>query len=593
MTLIRFLVALILVQLFFCAQINATNNSKSLQPKSQLPEIHMIVDISGSMKKTDPLNLRAKAIGMFLYLIKQKALVQIHVFSTNTHLLLPLQLATNQYQSQYRKKSVFITSDGEWTDIEEALENANQDWRNSRRIIILLTDGNVDLGSKYKTHQSKSKLIEGVLQRLRKEGVRVFSIGFSKFADKNVLDNLAFKTNGLSYVVTGSKEIDSVLYSIFTAIINPDGTPINQDKDLNRSITIDKNISDLTLIFKKTKQISRLYLIDPKGRKRSIQQMSKAAGISSTNFLFLNIKNPLVGKWILTGPKQEVERAIILTDVRLTSNFNSGTYFQGEAINIECFLTLAGVKMLTAVVIDNTSVRGIIQNKHKKYSYKFTLDDKGVFNTQFNIHFPKDRYQLVLDAKNNFFERQLEFVIDVQDSPLDISVKEDLLIVKLRRNDLIDESTVALSFNIGKETLKFLSFKSSSNWSMDLKTLCSNPSLLKKGSIQFKANTVSGRPFTLELDLPTNACSTLGQFISQTPIFELPQESKLIKVPNLSISNKEELHFNYPRIIYFLHLLLFVLVALFAWVMYKNMSYDEKIKRIKDQLKFEKKYEHL
>lgn len=47
---------------------------------SQKPEIHLLVDVSGSMKKTDPQNLRVPAIKMFLYLINQKAVLSITKF---------------------------------------------------------------------------------------------------------------------------------------------------------------------------------------------------------------------------------------------------------------------------------------------------------------------------------------------------------------------------------------------------------------------------------------------------------------------------------------------------------------------------------
>ena len=53
-----------------------------------------------------------------------------------------------------------------------------------KKIIVLLTDGDVDLGNEFRTKQSKNKLAESTIANLNKSGVRVFNIGFSKISNK-------------------------------------------------------------------------------------------------------------------------------------------------------------------------------------------------------------------------------------------------------------------------------------------------------------------------------------------------------------------------------------------------------------------------
>ncbi|RUR12203.1 vWA domain-containing protein [Legionella sp. km772] len=222
---LRFLnVVLMFHFIFFLSSYAA--NKPLISPEPALPEIHLLVDVSGSMKKTDPQNLRIKAINMFIYLIKQKASMQIQTFSTDTQLMIPLKTVTESYQAEYKQKSYKIGSNGQWTDIDTAMNEANKSWGLGKKNIILLTDGAVDLGTEFRTTQSKNKLMESTLQSLHKNGVTVFTIGFSKDADKALLDNIALKTSGISRVVSESKDLDNVLYSIFTAIIPVNGTPI-------------------------------------------------------------------------------------------------------------------------------------------------------------------------------------------------------------------------------------------------------------------------------------------------------------------------------------------------------------------------------
>ena len=179
---------------------------------------------------------------------------------------------------------------------------------------------------------------------------------------------MAVKTNGISQAVNDSKDLDNVLYSIFTAIINVNGTPLNTDKDSSRNIKIDKSIHALTLIFKKTDSISKLFLTDPKGRKKNIETLSKK-DISTDNYLFVDINEPIPGKWTLTGPKQEIERAIILTDVTLISNFISGSYFQGEIVSLDCHFTQLGETITSPIIIENTKVNAKFESNNKNYSF--------------------------------------------------------------------------------------------------------------------------------------------------------------------------------------------------------------------------------
>ena len=65
---LRFLNAVLMFHFIFLFSLHAANKPPTSDSPA-LPEIHLLVDVSGSMKKTDPQNLRVKAINMFIYLV--------------------------------------------------------------------------------------------------------------------------------------------------------------------------------------------------------------------------------------------------------------------------------------------------------------------------------------------------------------------------------------------------------------------------------------------------------------------------------------------------------------------------------------------
>lgn len=574
-----------------CFPLYAINNKAPVAQPSKLPEIHLLVDVSGSMRQTDPENLRAKAINMFIYLIKQKALMQIQTFSTETDLMLPLQQVTAEYHKQYRNKRGLISSNGAWTDIDSAINQANTSWGLGKRVIVLLTDGAVDLGSEFRTKQSRNKLTESTLRLLQKAKVRVFTIGFSSKADKDLLANLAAKTNGLSEIVNTSNDLDNVLYSIFTAIIKVDGTPIDTNEDSTRSINIDKNINELTLIFKKTEDISKLFLINPKQKKKAIQELSNKE-VSTEHYLVVTIEKPTSGKWILMGPKQEIERAIILTDLNLISNFTSGTYFQGESVPINSYFTLQDKRLSTPLIIDQSQVTAVLQSKQNQYTDKLSHEGNGEFKTKLSIDKPVGHYQLLLNAKNIFFSRQLQFVVDIHESPITIQITNKTYSLTLVRNDLIKEDSVSVSAEVEQSPFIVQALKNNSSWELDLYTLCSNPSFVKQATIWFRAKTVSGRGITLKSKIPEGSCPFSEQFSSELPSVQLTQPSLLQQIPKerKAIEQKSD-EKGISWLTYSLLLLLTIIIAFIMWALWLEIKCRRNIERIKTELESETKNE--
>ena len=112
-------------------------------------DIRIVVDVSGSMKKTDPLNLRIPALKLLNGLIPNGSLAGVWTFGRYVNMTVKWGRVDDAWRKQADLGADQIHSNGLFTNIEKALARASQGWDKSdpdtRRNIILLTDGKVDI----------------------------------------------------------------------------------------------------------------------------------------------------------------------------------------------------------------------------------------------------------------------------------------------------------------------------------------------------------------------------------------------------------------------------------------------------------------
>jgi hypothetical protein len=581
-----FLQAVLIINVLFIASLYAANKTPSITKNPELPEIHLLVDVSGSMKKTDPQNLRAKAIKMFIYLIKQKALMDIDIYSTTAENIIPTRIVDNSFEKLYLKKRGQITSNGAWTNIELALKNANLAWKNSsNRVIVLLTDGKIDLGSDVVSAESKDRVINQLVQTLAAQKIRVFTVGFSDLADKDLLNKIAINTDGIPQIIRSSDDIDNTLYKIFTAVIPINGTAIEKNQNTTRMISIDKNIQHVTLIFKKNNTISEVYLTSPSGKKRSINEMSQANN-NSVNYTFIDIDKPQIGKWLLSGPEQEVERAVVLTDVKLISSFASGVYFMQEHIAINNYLEEKGDLIIQPLVVDNLSMKLKMLNGSDQYAYTIPYAGKGQFSRMLYFKTPAGKYSLVVSAKNEYLSRELQFIVDLQPMPFKQTVDFNVINLELLHPDLIKSESVHINVLEDKAPVDIPITKKDLIWKLDFTDLC-NQSSAKKITLNIDAKKNNDKDIQFKWSVLVSViCPVLDSQIESVPqvmtsvitAIKLPQK-KTIPAAN----KKESRSVKYKYLIY----ILVLLVVLFFLSFLDWFVYSKKIKKIKNDLKNE------
>lgn len=135
--------------LILCLPYSAWSAQK-VEQQPQNSDIRVLIDVSGSMKKNDPKNLRLPALRLLVGLLPAQTAAAVWNFGTKTKLLVPLGPSNEQWKIKANQASKTIHSKDLYTNIGLALDAAIAGWGDKKpdsapRSIILLTDGMVDI----------------------------------------------------------------------------------------------------------------------------------------------------------------------------------------------------------------------------------------------------------------------------------------------------------------------------------------------------------------------------------------------------------------------------------------------------------------
>ncbi|MEW8497388.1 MAG: vWA domain-containing protein, partial [Candidatus Thiodiazotropha taylori] len=211
-------------------------------------DARILIDVSGSMKKNDPKNLRRPALRLLVGLLSSETRAGVWTFGQYVNMQIPLGQVDKAWKQKARKSSKSIGSPGQFTNIEDALKRSTEDWSGPpgpfRRSVILLTDGMVDISKdKKKNAASKQRILKKILPRLKQHQVTVHTIALSKNADHELMQELAGQTGGWYEQTETADQLQKVFLRIFEKVGKPDSVPLKDNK-----FTIDPSITEATLL---------------------------------------------------------------------------------------------------------------------------------------------------------------------------------------------------------------------------------------------------------------------------------------------------------------------------------------------------------
>ncbi|MDR3503849.1 MAG: hypothetical protein P4L79_14825 [Legionella sp.] len=286
-------------------------------------------------------------------------------------------------------------------------------------------------------------------------------------------------------------------------------SPSTQDTVSKRSIIIPHTVHQLTLIFKKTANIKDLYLTAPDGSNYSLAKEDNGI-LATANYEVVQMKAPTAGEWILSGPAEQLQQVLILTDANLGTNFTSGTYFIGELLTLNGYLEQDEQPIKSDMAAKDLKMNFQFINEQHNFSYVIPYNQNGVFTNAFILNIPEGTYKAIFKTEGTYINKKNEYQAFIKPSPFAqmINAKHDSLMIQLEHPDVIMPESVNIKI-IYKDKPTKTSFKNTKEgWVADLYYLCERRGFSEENVIvEISAQMVGGRPVLFKLLLNGKACS--------------------------------------------------------------------------------------
>ena len=343
----------------------------------QPPEIHVLIDVSGSMKETDPDNLRGPALRLLADLVSERSRVQVDLFGDRVSTLLPAAQADAETRRRMREAAGRIRSDEPLTDIPAALEAADGEWADAvQRHVILLSDGRVDVSGQDDDNASATAYLrDEVIPSLIESRVQVHTVALSAFADTDMLAEIADRTGGLAISARSSADLQRAFLALFEATAPRTGLPLADNR-----IQVDDSVRELTLvIFRETGAYpTRVRL--PDGEEVDVERAEEMDGWrwdDSAGRDLVTVSRPAPGTWELLAREDPDNRALVITDLDLAMSEVPGRVHHGEIIEGHLALTDRGKPLIEPRLAAEMTMTLQVLDPEGEPGPSMTLDDRG------------------------------------------------------------------------------------------------------------------------------------------------------------------------------------------------------------------------
>ncbi len=397
--------------------------------RAQLDDIRIVIDISGSMLKTDPQNLRQPALRMISGLIPTGASAGVWTFGRYTNMEVKWGKVNESWRKSAAKGALAIHSRGKFTNIDSALNRASSGWEKpdpkTRRNLILLTDGKVDISSDaLKNQQSRDTLISKTIPQLVKNGVIVHTIALSQFTDETLLKTIAFETGGSFEIAKSADQLQRVFLKMFERATIPDMVPLTDNQ-----FTIDNSVDEMTLlVFNKSGKKTSLTAPD-----KSIHSLDKHGNkvkwLNDLGYDLITVTKPQPGVWLLDADIDPDNRVLIVTDLKLMVDNIPVYLMPNHDINLKVELHNEGKKISKNSFLK--FVNFYVDHKDNKATEKLPLElkqsreiaDKGIYLQTIAAPLTEGVHEIEVHADGSTFNRSKKYTVNVY-WPIEVDIAE-------------------------------------------------------------------------------------------------------------------------------------------------------------------------
>jgi hypothetical protein len=254
---------------------------------------------------------------------------------------------------------------------------------------------------------------------MKSQGRRVYTLAFSKDADKELLQQIAAGTDAVQWFTESADQVHESYAQLFLAVKKPQVIPLS-----DKGFSIDENVSEATFYINRAGD-QDIQVQHPNGHVfNSADYPKNVKWFKSPKFEVITIEKPDVGLWRIAGVSPDDGFATILTNLKLVTDW-------GAPIDAGAPEMLQARMYEAEKPVSLPEMTGLI-----KYAYQITPTDKvsapivrdflvddgrqgdkiegdGIFSHTISVDEPGE-YVLRIIAKAPTFERQLQIPFRVK-----------------------------------------------------------------------------------------------------------------------------------------------------------------------------------
>lgn len=397
------------------------SQSESKSAKILPSDVRVLIDVSGSMKQTDPQNLRKPALDLIVRLLPDKSRAGVWTFGNSVNMLVPLRTVDATWRKEAAPKAQAINSVAMYTNIGKGLEEVSFDRKNLspdyKTHIILLTDGVVDIGKDAVGNSTERKrILTEVLPGLKAAGYKLHTIALSANADMELMKKLSLATDGVFTTATSAEQLMSVFLKIFDQAVPAERVPLE-----NNGFMVDASIKEFTaLIFRKPGN-DKTVLLSPDGKEFSDTSAGdKINWYRTDKYDLITATEPKAGQWKIKTEIAPESRITVVSNLQLLMEPLKNNLFIGDSLSLNYVFQENGktitnkdfLKLLDA----SATITKTGGDSLPPVSFANATPDDGRYQQMLNSFTDVGDYEVHLVVDGKTFKREFKHNLSVRDS---------------------------------------------------------------------------------------------------------------------------------------------------------------------------------
>jgi uncharacterized protein (TIGR03503 family) len=395
--------------------------------------VHVIIDISGSMKANDPNNLRIPAVDMLVEMLPVQSEAGIWTFGQWINMLVPPATVTDAWRKSTKAKTSTINSHGLRTNIGGVLEDALYKFEansNAQQSVIFLTDGMVDIADDkdpqrdIKNETERKRILGNILKKYQALGVKIHTIALSDNADKPLLDQLASLSGGMAAVANNSDDLMKIFLKVFDRAVPTEQVPIS-----GNSFNIDSSIQEFSVLIFRKEGAPSAQLTSPDGMTISpIKLPDNVRWYSGEQLDLVTVQKPAAGEWTILGELDPDNRVTVVSDMKLMLDNLPDNIYPEQRIDFQVYLeakdgVVSQADFLRLMKVDMTMRTANGRSGTKTISDPANVPADGYYHETIQRLKQEGEYELTVAVEGKTFERMRKQIIQVR-QPIGFEIRK-------------------------------------------------------------------------------------------------------------------------------------------------------------------------